>query len=79
MKDGSAVIKRAIGPILNVLKQEKFITQTVRKVLFGYANPLLKLGRDILPKEKTWPHPTFGLFVGVNIFSRERAPKALMQ
>ena len=65
MKDGTPLIRRAIGSILDVLDQERFETLTVRKLLFGYANPLLKLGRDVLPNEMKWPHPTFGLFVGV--------------
>lgn len=66
MKDGTPLMRRAIGSILDVLDQERFVTQTVRKMLFGYANPLLKLGRDVLPSERRWPHPTFGLFVGKN-------------
>lgn len=66
MKDGSPLVRRAVGSVLDVLDQKTFITQPVRKLLFGYANPLLKLGRDILPPEKRWPHPTFGLFVGKN-------------
>ena len=67
MKDGTPLMRRAIGSILDVLDQDKFISQTVRKLLFGYANPLLKLGRDVLPADRRWPHPTFGLFVGVSL------------
>ena len=67
MKDGTPLLRRSIGAVLDVLDQEKFITQTIRKLLFGYANPLLKLGRDILPPDRRWPHPTFGLFVGVSL------------
>lgn len=66
MKDGTPLIRRAIGSILDVLNQERFVTLPVRKLLFGYSNPLLKLGRDVLPNEMKWPHATFGLFVGKN-------------
>ena len=66
MKDGTPLIRRAIGSILDVLNQERFVTLPVRKLLFGYSNPLLKLGRDVLPNEMKWPHATFGLFVGVS-------------
>jgi len=70
MKDGSPLIRRSIGAILDVLDQKKFETLPLRKFLFGYANPLIKLGRDVLPADKRWPHQTFGLFVGQNATSR---------
>ena len=70
MKDGSDFLKRSIGGVLNVLEQNTFETLTVRKLLFGYANPLIKLGSDVLPPEKRWPHQLFGLFVGVSIKTR---------
>jgi len=72
MKDGSDFLKRSIGGVLNVLEQNTFETLTVRKLLFGYANPLIKLGSDVLPPEKRWPHQLFGLFVGQNATSRGR-------
>ena len=72
MNNGNPVLKRALGNILSVLKQEKFITLPVRKLLFGYSNPLIKLGKDVLPPEKRWPHETFGLFVGVSECKRFR-------
>jgi len=49
MKDGSAFLRRSIGGVLDVLEQKTFETLTVRKLLFGYSNPLLKLGADVLP------------------------------
>lgn len=70
MKDGSPILRRSIGAILEVLDQDKFESLTVRKLLFGYANPLIKLARDVLPKEKSYPHELFGLFVGQNATSR---------
>ena len=66
MKFGSPLVRRALGSVLNVLKQDQFISSTVRKVLFGISNPLLKLGNDVLPEEKKYPFPLFGLFVGVS-------------
>ena len=66
MKFGSPLVRRALGSVLNVLKQDQFIKSTVRKVLFGISNPLLKLGNDVLPEEKKYPFPLFGLFVGVS-------------
>ena len=66
MKDGSPILRRSIGAILEVLDQDKFESLTIRKLLFGYANPLIKLGRDVLPPDKRWPHELFGLFVGVS-------------
>ena len=66
-KDDSDLIKKSIGGVLDVLEETPFKKLTVRKLLFGYATPLLKLGSDILPPEKRWPHQLFGLFVGVSI------------
>lgn len=66
MKNGSPLVKRALGSVFNVLKQDQFIKSTVRKVLFGLDNPLIKLGNDVLPAEKKYPYPLFGLFVGRN-------------
>merc|ERR1712045_1015555 len=73
MKFGSPLVRRALGSVLNVLKQDQFISSTVRKVLFGISNPLLKLGNDVLPEEKKYPFPLFGLFVGRNGTSRREA------
>lgn len=70
MKFGTPLVRRALGPILNVLKQERFLKATVRKVLFGLANPLIKLGNDVLPPEKKYPYQLFGLFVGRNATAR---------
>jgi len=66
MKSGTQLVRRAVGSVLTVLEQKKFVDQTVRKLLFGYENPLIKLGQDTFPKEKRWPHKLFGLFVGKN-------------
>ena len=66
MKSGTQLVRRAVGSVLTVLEQKKFVSQTVRKLLFGYENPLIKLGQDTFPKEKRWPHKLFGLFVGVS-------------
>lgn len=66
MKFGTPLVKRAIGSVLNVLKQDQFIKSTVRKILFGLSNPLLKLGNDVLPPEKRYPFPLFGLMAGKN-------------
>ena len=63
-------MKRALGSIFNVLKQDKFIKSTVRKILFGLDNPLIKLGNDVLPEDKKYPFPLFGLFVGRNATDR---------
>ena len=65
MKFGTPLVKRAMGSVLNVLKQDQFIKSTVRKILFGISNPLLKLGNDVLPPEKRYPFPLFGLMAGV--------------
>merc|ERR1712012_170467 len=70
MKNGSPLVKRALGSIFNVLKQDKFIKSTVRKILFGLDNPLIKLGNDVLPEDKKYPFPLFGLFVGRNATDR---------
>ena len=58
-----------MGGVMDVLEQNTFVKLTVRKLLFGYSNPLLKLGADVLPPEKRWPHKLFGLFVGVSFIS----------
>ena len=67
MKYGSPFLRRSMGGVMDVLEQNTFVKLTVRKLLFGYANPLLKLSSNILPPEKRWPHKLFGLMVGVMV------------
>ena len=66
MPEEEAVIRVALGSMLEILKQEPFVRVTVKEILWGYDNPLIQLGRGIFPDEKAYPHDKFGLFVGKN-------------
>ena len=53
--------------MLDILEQEVVAPLTVREIAWGYDHPLVRLGKDILPKEKQFPHEQFGLLAGVRL------------
>jgi hypothetical protein len=59
------LVRLALGSMLDILQQKPFVGLSVRDVLWGYDNPLIKLGNDILPPEEKLPFDKFGIFLGV--------------
>lgn len=66
MRDAPPIMRRAIGSIMEVLEQEPFVDIPVRQAIWGYSNPLLKFGKDVLPPDRRWPYSKFGVLVGKN-------------
>lgn len=75
MKYKGDLVRLALNSMLQLLHQEPFMKVSVRKVMWGFDNPLVKLGNDILPEEKKLPTDKFGFFVGVRtLIGRGLAP-----
>jgi len=60
------LVQQALGSMLGILKQEIFNSTTVRDIIWGYENPLIKLGNEVLPPDKKLPFNDFGFFVNKN-------------
>ena len=52
--------------MLEVLGTKPFVTKTVRQLMWGYDDPLLKIAKDIIPPDKRLPHEQFGFFIEVS-------------
>jgi len=66
MKNAGRLVQSALSSMLEILKQEVFNSTSVRDIIWGYDHPLIKLGNDVLPKEKKLPFDKFGFFVNKN-------------
>ncbi|XP_040570236.1 scavenger receptor class B member 1 [Lepeophtheirus salmonis] len=66
LKNSSSLIKIALLSILQVFNQKPFVKLSVKKILWGYHNPLIKLGNDILPRDERFPFDKFGILIGKN-------------
>eukprot|EP00096_Caligus_rogercresseyi_P009544 TRINITY_DN3248_c0_g1_i2.p1 TRINITY_DN3248_c0_g1~~TRINITY_DN3248_c0_g1_i2.p1 ORF type:complete len:506 (-),score=107.11 TRINITY_DN3248_c0_g1_i2:53-1570(-) len=66
LRTSPALIKMALKSILQLFKQKPFVKLSVREFLWGYENPLIKLGNEILPKSERIPFDKFGILVGKN-------------
>jgi len=66
VKYSSKISKTVLARILNVLKLGPFYQRSVKEVMWGYEDPLLKVGKSFLPEEKRLPDDKFGLFYGKN-------------
>ena len=51
--------------MLEVLKEKPIVQHTVNELMWGYSDPLLKIAKDILPPDKTFPFDKFGFFYKV--------------
>lgn len=56
-----------MASIMDILKIKPFVEVSVGQLLWGYEDPLLKLAKDVVPKEQKLPYDEFGLFYGVSI------------
>lgn len=55
-----------MASIMDILKIKPFVEVSVEQLLWGYEDPLLKLAKDVVPKEQKLPYDQFGLFYGKN-------------
>ena len=66
MSTATRIVKKAIATLLDILKLEPFTTHTVKELMWGYDDPLIKLGKQVLPEGKRVPYDKFGFFVDKN-------------
>ena len=66
MKYTTGIARLATGSLFGVLNQETFVVKTVRDLLWGYNDTLIKLAKDMMPADRVIPHDKFGFFVGVS-------------
>lgn len=62
----SKVLRSVLGTTFEVLHQKPFAKLSIKDIMWGYENPLVKIGNDILPEEQRLPSNKFGLLVGKN-------------
>lgn len=61
-----------MASIMDILKIKPFVEVSVGQLLWGYEDPLLKLAKDVVPKEQKLPYEEFGLMYGKNSTSTDR-------
>lgn len=59
-----------MASIMDILKIKPFVEVSVGQLLWGYEDPLLKLAKDVVPKEQKLPYEEFGLMYGKNSTSQ---------
>lgn len=59
-----------MASIMDILKIKPFVEVSVGQLLWGYEDPLLKLAKDVVPKEQKLPYDEFGLMYGKNSTSK---------
>lgn len=55
-----------MASIMDILKIKPFVEVSVGQLLWGYEDPLLKLAKDVVPKEQKLPYEEFGVMYGKN-------------
>lgn len=68
----SRFLRLAMASIMDILKIKPFVEVSVGQLLWGYEDPLLKLAKDVVPKEQKLPYEEFGLMYGKNSTSPVR-------
>lgn len=58
--------KLALSSMLEVLKEEPIVAHSVKELMWGYEDPLLKIAKDILPPDQRLPFDKFGFFINRN-------------
>lgn len=67
-KHAARFLRLAMASIMDILKIKPFVEVTVEQLLWGYEDPLLKLAKDVVPKEQKLPYEEFGLMYGVSYY-----------
>uniref|UniRef100_A0A8D8S8B9 Scavenger receptor class B member 1 n=1 Tax=Cacopsylla melanoneura TaxID=428564 RepID=A0A8D8S8B9_9HEMI len=70
-KHAARFLRLAMASIMDILKVKPFVEVTVGQLLWGYEDPLLKLAKDVVPKEQKLPYEEFGLLYGKNGTSKD--------
>ena len=65
-KHAARFLRLAMASIMDILKIKPFVEVSVGQLLWGYEDPLLKLAKDVVPKEQKLPYEEFGLMYGVS-------------
>jgi hypothetical protein len=71
-KHAARFLRLAMASIMDILKIKPFVEVSVGQLLWGYEDPLLKLAKDVVPKEQKLPYEEFGLLYGKNSTSPDR-------
>ncbi|KAL5286826.1 CD36.2 family protein [Megaselia abdita] len=71
-KHAARFLRLAMASIMDILKIKPFVEVSVGQLLWGYEDPLLKLAKDVVPKEQKLPYEEFGLMYGKNGTSADR-------
>jgi scavenger receptor class B protein 1 len=71
-KHAARFLRLAMASIMDILKIKPFVEVSVGQLLWGYEDPLLKLAKDVVPKEQKLPYDEFGLMYGKNSTHNER-------
>ncbi|XP_050061289.1 lysosome membrane protein 2 isoform X3 [Aphis gossypii] len=64
-KHAARFLRLAMASIMDILKVKPFVEVSVGQLLWGYEDPLLKLAKDVVPKEQKLPYEEFGLMYGL--------------
>uniref|UniRef100_A0A0A9YZJ9 Scavenger receptor class B member 1 n=1 Tax=Lygus hesperus TaxID=30085 RepID=A0A0A9YZJ9_LYGHE len=70
-KHAARFLRLAMASIMDILKIKPFVEVSVGQLLWGYEDPLLKLAKDVVPKEQKLPYEEFGLLYGKNGTSKD--------
>ncbi|KAK0071377.1 hypothetical protein PV326_001318, partial [Microctonus aethiopoides] len=65
-RNAARFLRLAMASIMDILKIKPFVEVSVGQLLWGYEDPLLKLAKDVVPKEQKLPYDQFGLLYGKN-------------
>ncbi|KAK2583551.1 hypothetical protein KPH14_009505 [Odynerus spinipes] len=65
-KYAARFLRLAMASIMDTLKIKPFVEVSIGQLLWGYEDPLLKLAKDVVPKEQKLPYDQFGLLYGKN-------------
>lgn len=60
------LVKLALSSMLDVLKEEPFAPHTVKELMWGYDDPLIKIAKEIMPPDQQMPYDQFGFFIDKN-------------
>lgn len=71
-KHAARFLRLAMASIMDILKVKPFVEVSVGQLLWGYEDPLLKLAKDVVPKDQKLPYEEFGLMYGKNGTSQDR-------
>lgn len=75
-KHAARFLRLAMASIMDILKIKPFVEVSVGQLLWGYEDPLLKLAKDVVPKEQKLPYEEFGLMYNVSLAAQHSMEQA---